>query len=163
MNSLIVFGANYLYLTIVIAALVYLVAVPKSRSSQVIVAALIALPLTYVVAKIMSALYFDPRPFVVGNFIPLIPHAPDNGFPSDHTLLSAAIAAVIFAFDRKIGAFLFLIAFLVGLARVYAGVHHLTDILGSMIIAAIVTYCVMAFLLPNVWKYMPRPLRNFFD
>lgn len=105
MDSLIVFGAKYLYLAIVIIALAYLVAAPKSRSSQVIVAALIALPLTYIIAKMMSALYFDPRPFVVGNFVPLIPHAPDNGFPSDHTLLSAAIAAVIFAFDRKIGAF----------------------------------------------------------
>ncbi|MBP7061163.1 MAG: phosphatase PAP2 family protein [Candidatus Moranbacteria bacterium] len=163
MDSLIIFGAKYLYLVIVIISLAYLVAVPKSRSSQVIVAALIALPLTYIIAKIMSALYFDPRPFVVGNFIPLIPHAPDNGFPSDHTLLSAAIAAVMFAFDRKIGVLLFLIAFLVGLARVYAGVHHLTDILGSIIIAAIVTYCVMTFLLPSVWKYMPRPVRNFFD
>lgn len=163
MDSLIIFGAKYLYLVIVIISLAYLVAVPKSRSSQVIVAALIALPLTYIIAKIMSALYFDPRPFVVGNFIPLIPHAPDNGFPSDHTLLSAAIAAVMFAFDRKIGVLLFLIAFLVGLARVYAGVHHLTDILGSMTIAAIVTYCVMRFLLPSVWKYMPRLVRNFFD
>ncbi len=162
-SDVIIFGAKYLYLVIVIAALVYLLLVPKKRSSEIIVAALISLPLTYIMAKCLSALYYDPRPFVVGNFVPLIPHAPDNGFPSDHTLLSAAVAAVIFSFEKRWGTALFIVAFLVGLSRVAAGVHHLTDIIGSMIIAAFVTYVVFWLLLPIVWRHMPRPLRNFFD
>lgn len=163
MDSLIIFGAEYLYLVIVIAALFYLVMVEKKRSSEVIVAALIALPLTYLVAKALSFLYFDPRPFVVGNFVPLLPHAPDNGFPSDHTLLSAAIAAVIFAYHRKLGGALFLVAFMVGLSRVAAGIHHFTDIMGSLIIASLVTYGVYTFVLPRVWRHMPKPLHHFFD
>lgn len=163
MDSLIIFGAEYLYLLIVVVALFYLVLIEKRRSSEVIVAALIALPLTYIVAKVLSLLYFDPRPFVVGNFVPLLSHAPDNGFPSDHTLLSAAIAAVIFVFERRLGAALFAIALLVGLSRVAAGIHHVTDIIGSLAIASGVTYTVQRVVLPRVWRCMPKALHRFFD
>lgn len=161
MDSIIIFGAKYLYLAVVILALFYLLILPKKESSRVIVAALIALPLSYLVAKGLSALYYDPRPFVVGQFVPLIPHAPDNGFPSDHTLFVSAIAAVIFAFERRLGTALFIIAFLVGWSRVGAGVHHLTDIVGSMVIASVVTGVLIRFVLPTVWRRMPRSLHHF--
>lgn len=161
MDSIIIFGAKYLYLVVVILALFYLLILPKKESSRVIVAALIALPLSYLVAKGLSALYYDPRPFVVGQFVPLIPHAPDNGFPSDHTLFVSAIAAVIFAFERRLGLALFVVAALVGWSRVGAGVHHLTDIVGSMIIASVVTWGVVRFVFPSVWHKMPRSLHHF--
>jgi undecaprenyl-diphosphatase len=62
----------------------------------------------------------------------------DNGFPSDHTLLATAIAFAIFHFNKKLGLFLFLLAVLVGVARILAGVHHAADIAGSLIIAGLV-------------------------
>ena len=161
MDSIIIFGAKYLYLAVVILALFYLLILPKKESSRVIVAALIALPLSYLVAKGLSALYYDPRPFVVGQFVPLVPHAPDNGFPSDHTLFVSAIAAVIFAFERRLGLALFVVAALVGWSRVGAGVHHLTDIVGSMIIASVVTWGVVRFVFPSLWHKMPRSLHHF--
>ena len=161
MDSIIIFGAKYLYLAVVILALFYLLILPKKESSRVIVAALIALPLSYLVAKGLSALYYDPRPFVVGQFVPLIPHAPDNGFPSDHTLFVSAIAPLTFAFERRLGLALFVVAALVGWSRVGAGVHHLTDILGSMIIASVVTWGVVRFVFPSLWHKMPRSLHHF--
>ncbi len=161
MDSIIIFGAKYLYLAVVILALFYLLILPKKESSRVIVAALIALPLSYLVAKGLSALYYDPRPFVVGQFVPLVPHAPDNGFPSDHTLFVSAIAAVIFAFERRLGLALFVVAALVGWSRVGAGAHHLTDIVGSMIIASVVTWGVVRFVFPSLWHKMPRSLHHF--
>ena len=81
-------------------------------------------------------------PFVENNFVPLIAHAADNGFPSDHTLFGAAIASVIFLFDKKWGTGLFMLAFLVGVSRVLAGVHHFVDIAGSLLITIIVTVFV---------------------
>lgn len=152
MSSLIIFGAQYLYLVIVIGAFGYLLTQPRERRWRMALLAVLALPLTYVVAKIMSTLYYDPRPFVVGHFLPLLPHAPDNGFPSDHTLLSAAVAAVVFFFNRTLGALLLVIAFLVGVARVFAGIHHLTDIVGSLVIAASVTMLVWRFVFPKAWQ-----------
>lgn len=152
MDSLIIFGAEYLYLAIVFAALAYIFRQPKELRWKIALCAVIALPLTYIVAKIASAFYYDPRPFVVGQFAPLLPHAADNGFPSDHALLSSAVAAVIFSFHRKLGLLLFMVAFLVGASRVFAGIHHFTDIFGSMIIAIITTYVVIEYIFPKVWR-----------
>jgi undecaprenyl-diphosphatase len=89
---------------------------------------------------LVSRFYFDPRPFVQGNFTPLLPHAADNGFPSDHTLLAAAIAFATFHFNKKLGLFLLLLAILVGVARILAGVHHVADIAGSIIITGLVYF-----------------------
>lgn len=158
MELVIIFGAKYLYLAIVAVALWYVWQQPSEKRFRIILCACIALPLTYVVAKLMSSLYYDPRPFVVGNFTPLLPHAPDNGFPSDHTLLSAAVAAVIFFFYRKLGLALFIIAFLVGMARVAAGIHHTIDILGSIVIA----FSVTAFFVKYLFAFTERYFAPFF-
>lgn len=152
MDSLIIFGAEYLYLAIVFAAVAYIVRQPKDLRWKIIMCAVVALPLAYIAAKIASYFYYDPRPFVVGQFAPLLPHAADNGFPSDHTLLGSAIAAVIFGFHKRLGLILFGAALVVGVSRVLAGVHHMTDILGSMAIAAAVTYVVFTYILPRAQK-----------
>lgn len=138
-DIVIIFGAEYLFLFIVAAAGVYFWRQDAERRKRIFLLACISLPLTYIAAKIGSFLYYDPRPFVTGNFMPLIPHAPDNGFPSDHTLISAAIASVILFSQKKLGLVLLLIAFLVGTSRVLAGVHSWIDIFGSIVIALCAT------------------------
>lgn len=152
MELLIIFGAEYLYLAVVFVALAYIFRQPKELRWKIALCAVVALPLTYIAAKIASYFYYDPRPFVVDQFVPLLPHAPDNGFPSDHTLLGSAIAAVVFFFHRRLGLLLFAIAFLVGVSRVFAGIHHFTDIFGSMAIASVMTYVVVGYIFPKVWK-----------
>ena len=105
--------------------------------------AVIILPLTYVVAKIGSHLYFDPRPFVVMHVHPLIPHIADNGFPSDHELISAAFASILFVFNKKWGIVAFVLAILIGYSRVYTLVHHPLDIVGSFVISIVVMVAVV--------------------
>lgn len=146
MNTLIIFSAKYLYLVVLVIAILYIALQSREKRKWILLLAIIALPLTYVIAKIGSFLYSDPRPFVVGHFVPLIPHSPDNGFPSDHALLTAAISSVLYANSRRIGAILWALTFVVGASRVAAGIHHSIDIVGSMLIAAATTYAVYFFL-----------------
>jgi undecaprenyl-diphosphatase len=120
----------------------------------------ISLPLAYIFSKITSIIYFDPRPFVVGHFTPLITHAPDNGFPSDHMLLASAIASIIFAYNKKLGVVAWVIAFVVGASRVLAGVHHWIDILGSAVIAVGTMWLVKRYIMPRLEK--TRFFSNFF-
>ena len=139
---LIVLSAKYLIVLSVLIAIFFLF---RMRSSphllkQAAIMGSIILMLTYVAAKIAKLFYFDPRPFVVGNFAPLIPHIADNGFPSDHTLLAAAIAAIVTKYNWRLGIILWILALLIGTARVLAGVHHTIDILGSLIIAGTVAW-----------------------
>lgn len=140
MNTLIIFTAKYLVFVSAAIAVFYFLKQPRQKQKEVLIFAVVLLPLSYIIAKIISHFYFDPRPFVVGHFTPLIPHAPDNGFPSDHTLLASAIAAVIFRFDKKTGLLLFFLALVIGLARILAGVHHFTDIMGSILVVLVVYF-----------------------
>ncbi|MCX6766572.1 MAG: phosphatase PAP2 family protein [Candidatus Moranbacteria bacterium] len=151
MNILILIIAKYLVFVSVAIALVYFLKQPRPKQKEILVFAVILLPLSYIVAKVIGHFYFDPRPFVVGHFTPLLPHAADNGFPSDHTLFGAAIAAVIFRFSRKTGIFLLFLSIFVGLARVFAGVHHISDVLGTIIIVGLV-YLLATSVNPASWR-----------
>ena len=93
---------------------------------------------------------------MVENITPLFPHVPDNGFPSDHVLLAAGIAAILMPFSKKWSIILWIIAFIIGAARVYAGVHHWIDILASMLIALLsllLSYLIIKWLgSKTIWE-----------
>src|ERR1700730_391737 len=117
MTLLWILGAKYLYLAALLTAVVAFWLLPSQRR-QIVILAVIALPLTYLAAKLGGHLYNDPRPFVVGHFTPLVPHDPDNGFPSDHTLLVSALAALFFWVDKRTSFILAFVALIVGVSRV---------------------------------------------
>lgn len=155
-KQLILFGAQHLYLAIAISAGIFVYSRPKELRLKLLLSLVIAFPLTYLVAKIGSAFFESPRPFVLSGIPPLLPHAADNGFPSDHTLLSAACAALILWSGKRLGIVLMGAAFLAGYARVLAGVHHPVDVIGSMVIATGVAWVV--------WRYVvPRVLGRYFS
>ncbi|MDD5318787.1 MAG: phosphatase PAP2 family protein, partial [Candidatus Pacebacteria bacterium] len=85
LNNIFIFGAKYLFILSPILAGIFFLMQSRARQKKMLVLAAVAVPLTYVLVYILNHVYFDPRPFVVGNFTPLVPHIPDNGFPSDHT------------------------------------------------------------------------------
>jgi len=151
-NSLIIIGAKYLIALPLLATVVFFFQQEKNTKKMLAIFSVVILPLIFIVAKIASKLYSNPRPFVVGHFTPLITHSADNGFPSDHTLLASAVAMAVFYFNRKLGTILMIIALLVGLSRVLAGVHHLVDIFGSIIISIIVSSLVYYFLKSNLLR-----------
>jgi undecaprenyl-diphosphatase len=152
MESLIIFGARHLTLVMIFIAVVFFLKLSREKQKEAIIFAIITLPAILLLAKVASLFYYNPRPFVVENFVPLIPHADNNGFPSDHTLLSTAVAAVVYFFNKKAGVFLFFLALLVGTARVLAGVHHAVDIAGSFMVTIVVSLLVYKFVLPRALR-----------
>ena len=135
--KLAIFGADYLWYVIIAIAIVYFFVRPWHEKIHLVIFAGLVLLLVFLVSLLAGVLYYDPRPFVVGHSTPLIPHKPNNGFPSDHVLWSAAIAAIIFPGSRYLSLVLWLLTAAVGIARVYVGLHHATDVIGSMVIAAV--------------------------
>lgn len=150
MDLVFIFIAKYLFVLPIVALGVYFLA--QSNHSKIhmaffgVPAGLAALGL----GLLANLLILDPRPFVIEHFTPLVAHAPDNGFPSDHVLLLAAIAAIATAWNRTLGLSLWSIAIVVAIARVYVGLHHISDVLGSMIISSIAVVLVYA-LFKYVW------------
>jgi undecaprenyl-diphosphatase len=150
LDTLSMFGAKYLFIVIAGITLVYFLGQPRSIQKRIVIFAAVTLPLIYIFSKIGGLLYDDPRPFVAGHFVPLIPHEPDNGFPSDHVLLCAGIAAIIYPSSKGLSLVLWVLTLLVGISRVHVGLHHPLDILGSMGLA--VTVATLAyFIMPSRW------------
>lgn len=150
-NLIFVFGAKYLYLFVIVIAFVWFLIQAKPKKKEILIITCICLPLILVISKISSYLYYNPRPFVVGHFKPLIYHNAGNGFPSHHELLVSAIAAMIFIFSRRTGFVLWILALFVGFSRVYVGVHHMIDIAGSILISSgsVVLVCRLREYLKN--------------
>ncbi|MBI2064401.1 MAG: phosphatase PAP2 family protein [Candidatus Yanofskybacteria bacterium] len=143
----IIFGAKYLLWVLIGLVLVWFLRLPKEKQKRFILFGITALPLIYAAAKLIGLFYYNSRPFVVGDFTPLIPHEPDNGFPSDHTLLGAAMAAVTYPFSRKVSLISWGVTVLIGISRVLAGIHHPIDIAGSMAVAIFVGFLTHNLLL----------------
>lgn len=134
-NLLIIFGAKYLLWVLEGLVFIWFLKQSRERQKRLIFFLIAAFPVIYAVSRIIAVFYYNPRPFVVDSFISLIPHEADNGFPSDHTLLSAAIAVVIYPFSKKVSVISWGLAVLVGVSRILAGIHHPVDIVGSIAIA----------------------------
>lgn len=139
MNEVIKFTAQYFYIPVILGALIYAVFFYRKRFIELALATIFIGGVSYLLAKLSGQIISDPRPFIQTGIAPLVPGSLDNGFPSDHTLLVAAVGGILFYFNRKAGIVVWLLALLIGLARVYAGVHHLLDIAGSLVIVLLVT------------------------
>lgn len=135
MNLLILVLAQYL-LFVCPALIVYawITSQKKDRCTQWTGFALTIL-LTAVFGFVGAHLYAHARPFVVTGIPPLFPHTTDNGFPSNHTLVTAAIAAGLWKISKPTSIVGWIVALLVGTARVLAGVHWPIDIAGSVMFA----------------------------
>ncbi len=142
MDTLFIFGAKYLFILSLVLGLWWFYKLSKERRSEALIFGILTLPLAFILAKIASHFYFDPRPFVVGGYTPLIMHAPDNGFPSDHSLLVSAIASVVTFIDIRKSIWFWFVAILVSVSRVGVGVHHPLDVTASAVIAAVSAYIV---------------------
>jgi len=109
------------------------------------------------ISKLISLIYFHPRPFMDGLGTKLVHHRADSSFPSDHTTFMASIAMALLFLPttRRLGGWLLLLSVIGGMARVYVGVHYPLDILGGLGVGLISAGIVVA-LAPRL-----KPLNTF--
>ncbi len=145
---LVILCGKYLIYISVAISLIYLFLQSKDVKKKILLMTAVTFPAAFVIAKVIGNFYYSTRPFVASNFTPLISHAPDNGFPSNHALLSFTLASVIFTFNKKVGGVLFLFGIIISASRVYAGIHSPIDILGAAVVgilASFICYQIIRF------------------
>ncbi len=139
LDGFMVFCAEYLiYIVFALAGIWFVYAVYR-RSWQSAAFFAVNLVISFILLHVAGHLYVDHRPFVDYNLTQLIPHAAGRSFPSDHATASTAVAIGFLGFTRfkKAGVLLFLLALLIGFARIFAGVHYPVDILGGVLTALV--------------------------
>jgi undecaprenyl-diphosphatase len=138
-DDLMIFAAkDLIYLAFVLFALA-LVPVVRRRAWGVLTKVGATLGLAFVLGLLAAALYAEPRPFTRHHEIRLlVSHSAGQSFPSDHATASFAIGFAVLVFvSRAWGGLLVALAVVVGVARVYTGVHYAGDILGSLAVVLI--------------------------
>ncbi|MFI7597442.1 phosphatase PAP2 family protein [Actinoplanes sp. NPDC049681] len=105
----------------------------------------VALFLTFAAATVLSHISGQPRPFQTHHVHQLIAHEPGVSLPSDHATAAFALAFGIYAFlSRGWGIAFTAAALIVGIARVWVGVHYPGDILAAAVIAVLAVLEVVA-------------------
>ncbi|MFH1087699.1 MAG: phosphatase PAP2 family protein [Chloroflexota bacterium] len=159
MTVLITVIAQYLVVIVGLIAVAAAVLSERAVRNSIIKLAVLSFAIAFLISFVAGTVYYDARPFVVENIEPLVPHQPDNGFPSHHTLGAMVAAATIFVYRRRLGVLLSMLGVLAGIARIVAGLHYPVDIAGSILIAVIAVFCAWMALkkLDRRFRHSSRP------
>ncbi len=132
----------------------------KPSSRRMVVIALIAAGAARLgITNIIRFFYPHPRPFDVMQVRQLIPES-GSSFPSGHASFFFALSTVVFLYNRKLGWLFFTASALMGVARVYVGVHWPLDIL-SGIVVGIVTAALVNWICKKVYDRIKTPQREW--
>lgn len=91
--------------------------------------------------ELIRFLYYRPRPALVLAIDPLIATPVASSFPSGHATMFFALAAAMFFLNRWLGIWFLAAAVLVGLGRIFVGVHWPSDIIAGALLGVI---CALA-------------------
>lgn len=149
MDSAIIFCAKYLFAAVVLIVIIAWLGSDRKIKPRMAATIILAGILALIISRIAGKFYYDPRPFVRNPSIhPLIAHGSDNGFPSDHALLTITLTAALYFYSRRWAAAALVFTIIVSAARVLAHLHSPIDIIGAWIIgiaAAIAAYYLIGW------------------
>lgn len=161
LDSLSIFFAKYLIWFLLAGIFLFLIFTKdKRKKKEIIIFSALSLALFYLLDFLMGKIYFRPRPFIFFNFQPLVEVLPqDSSFPSAHTALAFIIAFSVYLIDKRLGIIYFFLALIIGLARIFTGVHWPSDILGGAVLGFICVLVANAFIekLVNPYLKIPKP------
>ena len=104
----------------------------------------VSLFVTFCVTVLLKVLVAHPRPFVVlAEVRPLVNEMPFESFPSAHAALTMALAVLVLAINKRLGIILVLFAVIVGVSRLYVGVHYPADIVAGFVIGGALSLGMM--------------------
>lgn len=161
-----------------VLAVVFLIAVLRQarewrhRLYDLASAALSLLVARGVLTEIIRLAVDRPRPPEVLEIAPLIAAPSSAAFPSGHASFFFALAFSIFLFQtdgwtparkREVGLWFILGALLVGVARIFVGVHWPLDILGGIVVGFLSAYLVHLLLPTFHSRYTGTNVPNAFS
>ncbi|CAM4235205.1 undecaprenyl-diphosphatase [Bacillus paramycoides] len=125
------------------------------RKQYTVLYTTLSVSIALLVNVLIHVVYYHPRPFITHHVNQLVPHAADSSFVSDHSVLVFSIAFAFILRGEKLKYIALIWAILVGVSRMYVGVHYPLDILG----AAFLTFITSGLVMQSTRIF--EPLANF--
>jgi len=156
-----VFLAQYLpYL--LAAVLLIFIFYPKTNRKEnqvmVFIAILLAFISRFIVKGAILLFYNRPRPFVAladtHSLLPMNISENFQSFPSDHAIFFFALATGVYFYNKKLGIILFICAILIGLARIFVGVHWPSDIISGAVLGILTAFLIQKLYLRFIKKFL---------
>jgi undecaprenyl-diphosphatase len=159
LDNLGIFMAEYSGYFLILLLLNFLFLRNKKKYSIMIFQAFVAGVLArLVITNIIRTIYYRPRPFIDHQVNLLLEHSAEGSFPSGHAAFFFAISAIVYFFNKKAGIFFFVISFLMGIARVFVGIHYPRDILAGIFVGVFSAWLVNKYLKKVITKLLRKKL-----
>ncbi|MFK9094287.1 undecaprenyl-diphosphatase [Bacillus salipaludis] len=148
LNPMMIFIAEYAVFFLAIAVMV--IWFTRNSKNRMMVLCGASFVLSEILGKIAGKIHSNNQPFAeLANVNKLIDKAVDNSFPSDHTILFFSFCITIWMFKRGWGFLWIVLASLVGVARIWVGVHFPGDVIVGAIIS-IITASIVYQVVPRL-------------
>ncbi|MBI4085174.1 MAG: phosphatase PAP2 family protein [Candidatus Liptonbacteria bacterium] len=98
------------------------------------------------ITEIINFFYYSPRPLETLSFQALISES-GSSMPSGHAALFFALSLIIYIWNRRWGIWYFILSLIIGLARIFVGVHWPLDIVAGAaigIVSALLVHWVLS-------------------
>ncbi len=156
LDRLAVFFTDYAgYIMLAVLVLLFIFKSSKLSRFMVLVALISAAVSRGIITTIIRFFYHHPRPFDVLTVKQLIPEG-GYSFPSGHAAFYFALSTGVYLYNKKLGIAFFAVSALMGIARIFAGVHWPADILGGALVG-ILTALIVNFYAVKFVKNLKTP------
>ena len=147
LDAAVIFFAQFVvgFLPIVMVLIYFLSKRPQRKKYQrALILFAFSLFLAETLYLIIGLVYHRPRPFLVHPTINSLVDVVNSSqsFPSNHTILVFLFSLAILSANQVAGVIFLCFSLLVGLSRIVAGIHYLSDILGGIAIAILSTWLI---------------------
>ncbi|WP_442892120.1 phosphatase PAP2 family protein [Companilactobacillus sp. HBUAS59699] len=164
LNLVGIFTAKYtVYILALIMICLWFVKRNDSKFRQMLMISVISCLLSELVGKFIAGnIYFHRQPFAVLSSVnQLIPKSVGNSFPSDHTIVFFSIMIIFFIYTKSKIRYIFpVIAIIVGLSRIFVGVHYPIDVFVGASIGTIIS--IISFIYLNDSIVVSKVLKKIY-
>ena len=145
-----IFFANYAGYFLILATILFLLSNKSKFLANSIFIALSIILSRGLITEIIRFIYPRLRPFVALNFEPLISQAAtEPSFPSGHAAFFFALAMALIVLNYRWKWWVLVVVGLMGVARVFVGVHWPADIVAGAIVG-VLSALVVKYILPKL-------------
>jgi undecaprenyl-diphosphatase len=152
-DFVIVFFAQYLSFVLFGLMVLYILFYPSPKKKKkimiVFLATLAGIIARFGITELIRLFWHRPRPFLSHHVYQLL-NETSYSFPSGHSAFFFAFSTMIYFYHKRLGYFFYVATVVMTVARVMAGAHYPSDIVGGAIVGTLSAWFTYKYIYPKL-------------